>query len=156
MVMLVGCTITEEETIDKGLETYVSELSQQENETNTEEGQAAFYLPPQFEVSETIDEYNIVLEHEEQVYVFFHEPNEPQTSTVLLERDKLEEQEFLLFEEVTTDEYVSFLMIQEEEEDQLLVAVALGGAKVSTLSTYEMLVDDIEAMTEIVQSYETK
>ena len=62
----------------------------------------------------------------------------------------------MLYELLEAEDQLAYLIVTEEDEEQLFVIVTVGGAKLSTLTTYNDLRDSIEAMTEIVQSYQAK
>ncbi len=152
-VLLVGCSVTDEEAIEFSYDAFVTNYEQEPIEPNTERTDAAFYLPRGFDIVEET-EYNILLQNGEQLYVLFHQPSEPRTSKIHLERDMEYKDESLLFETIESEEQIGYLMIKEEEDDQLHVVTAFGGAKISTLSTYDVLEDNVRAMTQIVQSYQ--
>lgn len=154
LFIIAGCEVTEEESLQQGVQSFESVLEQEAQAPTVEEGSASFYLPNDFDIVEVVDNNNIIIEQQERLFVMFHDQDEPKTSTIHIERDQLLETEALLFNPVVEEDFVSFLLIDEQEEGQLLISVAYGGAKLSTLSTYEHVVDDIEVMTAIVQSYE--
>lgn len=154
-ILLVGCTVTKEEVLELSNDAFIISSEQEPFEPNTNEADVDFYLPRGFEIVEET-EYNILLQSGEQLFVLFHQPSEPRTSKIHLERDKEYQDASLLFETIENEEKVAYLIITEEEKDQVHIITAVGGAKISTLSTYDSLEDNVEAMTQIVQSYQPK
>ncbi len=174
-MLIIGCSVSDEETIELGYETYMDLIQQEPNETNMEEEGVELYLPNHLVVSES-SPFNMLIEDQQgdQLYLLFHYPAEPKTSSFHLERDRELEEDAIIFEVVETDDYLSFLVIKNDadvvdeveenvqeiesdeelqQEEQLFVSVTIGGAKVSTLTTYEELVEDIELMTKMIHSY---
>ncbi|MDT8859353.1 hypothetical protein N0O92_03840 [Alkalihalobacillus sp. MEB130] len=154
LVFLVGCQVTEEEALELGQLAFLNNL-EEEIEPNTELSMSELYLPRGFEVMEDI-EYNALIQSGEQLFVLFHQPTEPRTSNVHLERDLPTAGGALLYDLRESEDQLAYIIVTEEDEDQLFVIVTVGGAKISTLTTYRELEVSIEAMTAIVQSYEAK
>ncbi|MCK0471279.1 hypothetical protein [Halalkalibacter sp. APA_J-10(15)] len=175
-MLIIGCSVSDEEALELGYETYMDLIQQEPNETNIEEEGVALYLPDHLVVSESTP-FNMLIEEQQgdQRYLLFHYPTEPKTSSFNLERDRELEEDAIIFEVVETDEYLSFLVVKDyvnskdeveedvqeiesdeesQQEDQLFVLVSIGGVKVSALSTYEELVEDIELMTKMIHSYQ--
>ncbi|WP_062047687.1 hypothetical protein [Bacillus sp. JCM 19034] len=163
--------MSEEEVLDLGYEAYLDVLGQEPDEPNVEEQGVALYLPDTLSISES-SPFNMLIvdDQDEQVYLLNHEPSQPKTAKFHLNRDAELEQDALIFEVVEEDDFLSLLVVNEydveDEEDgsdnsleqsgesQLFVLVVIGGAKLSTLTTYDDLVENIERMTGIIQSYQ--
>ncbi|GAE25801.1 hypothetical protein JCM9140_1818 [Halalkalibacter wakoensis JCM 9140] len=150
-VFLAACQVTEEEALELGQIAYHTHL-EEPMEPNTELSMVNVFLPRGFEVIDDI-EYNVQLQSGDQLFLLFHQPEEPATSNIHFERDVRTAGAALLYELRESDEQLSYLIVTEEEEDQLFVIVTVGGAKISTLTTYNDLEENIEAMTSIVRSY---
>ncbi|MFC0562015.1 hypothetical protein [Halalkalibacter alkalisediminis] len=154
MLVLVGCSVTEEEALELGRQAYIVSIEEETEQSNVEMDEVQIFLPRGFEVIEE-QEYNILLQQDDQLFVLFHQPSEPPTSTIRLKEDMESAGTAIIYEVRETDELVSYLIVEEgEEEGLLLVKTAVGGAKISTLSTYKRLENDISAMTQIVHSYQ--
>ncbi|MET3505934.1 hypothetical protein [Halalkalibacter oceani] len=152
---LSGCSVTEQEAIELSYEAFLTEFEEEPSVPNTETKNIAFYMPRGFDIVEET-EYNLLLQRGEQLFVLFHQPEELQTSTIHLERDREFEQEAVAFHVVETDEHTAYFWVNEEDDEQLHVVTALGGAKLSTLTTYDDLVKDVELMMDILLSYEVR
>ncbi|WP_332633829.1 hypothetical protein [Halalkalibacter flavus] len=155
LLLVVGCQVTEEEALELGHQAFIHNLEEDSLEPNTELSMFHVYLPRGFEVIEDI-EYNALFQSGEQLFVLFHQPAEPATSSIHLQRDLAAAGGALLYELLEAEDQLAYLIVTEEDEEQLFVIVTVGGAKLSTLTTYNDLRDSIEAMTEIVQSYQAK
>ncbi|MFA9457098.1 hypothetical protein ACERJO_09990 [Halalkalibacter sp. AB-rgal2] len=175
-MLIIGCSVSDEEALELGYETYMDLIQQEPNETNMEEEGVSLYLPNHLAVSES-SPFNMLIEDQQgdQVYLLFHDPAEPKTSSFHLERERELEEDAIIFEVVETDDYLSFLVIKDnadvvdevdgnvqeiesdeesQQAEELFVLVSIGGVKVSALSTYEELVEDIELMTKMIHSYQ--
>ena len=154
MLLLVGCSVTEEEALELGRESYIASIEEEAEQATVELDDVQIFLPRGFEVIEE-QEYNILLQQGDQLFVLFHQPSEPATSTIRLREDMESAGTAIIYEVRETDEMVSYLLVEEgEKEGLLLVKTSVGGAKISTLSTYQRLENDINAMTQIVHSYQ--
>ncbi|WP_227936557.1 hypothetical protein [Alkalihalobacillus deserti] len=154
--VLIGCSVSEEEVLELGRQAYIDSIDEEPEQPNVkvENDKVEFHLPRGFEVLEE-QEYNVVLQKDDQLFVLFHQPSEPLTSKIRLKEDMESAEKAIIYEVLETDEKVSYLIVEKgQEEGLLLVKTAVGGAKISTLSTYKRLEDDIDAMTEIVLSYQ--
>jgi hypothetical protein len=152
-LIVSGCSLSNEETLDATIDVFQNDI-QALGKVNTEVTGAQLFLPRGFKVVQESNEYNVLLEHREQTFVLFHNPKEGRNSDINLERDRQYLTQPLLFEEKKTDDTTAYLTVVPEEEEELLVIVGVGGAKLSTLTTYEQLKDDVESMLKIVYSYE--
>lgn len=152
---LGGCSVSEQEAVELSYEAFLTEFGEEPSVPNTEAKNIAFYMPRGFNIVEET-EYNLLLQRGEQLFVLFHQPEEPKTSTIHLERDREFEREAVTFQVVETDEYTAYFLIKEEDDEQLHVMTAIGGAKLSTLTTYDSLVKDVEVMMDILLSYEVR
>ncbi|KHF39667.1 hypothetical protein [Halalkalibacter okhensis] len=155
LLLATGCQVTEEEALELGQQAFVHNLEEDALEPNTELSMFHIYLPRGFEVIEDI-EYNALFQSGEQLFVLFHQPTEPKSSNIHLQRDLEAAGGALLYELVETQDQLAYVIVNEEDEDQLFVIVTVGGAKLSTLTTYQDLEDSIEAMSQMVQSYQAK
>lgn len=155
VIMIVGCSVSEEEALELGRQAYIDRINQDPQQPNVTKDEIEFHLPRGFEIVEE-QEYNILLQQNDQLFILFHQPSEPATSTIRLREDMESAGRAMIYEVLETEEKVSYLIVEEaEEEGLLLVKTALGGAKVSTLTTYQRLKDDIDAMTKMVHSYQS-
>jgi hypothetical protein len=152
--LLVGCAVSEEEALELGRQAYIESIEIEALEPNIEKDGIRFHLPRGFEIEKEI-EYNILLNHNDQLFNLLYQPYEPQTSTFHLERDLESAGTALIYEVNETDEEISYLIVNEEgEEGQYHVITAVGGARITTVTSYPLLENSIKEMTSIVQSYE--
>ncbi|WP_332697574.1 hypothetical protein [Halalkalibacter lacteus] len=152
LLLVVGCSVTEEEALELGYQAFKTGVEKEKKDTNTDLTTLELYLPRGFEVIEE-QEYNLRIQNQEQLFLLFHQPLELPTSNIHLQRDMEFADRAILYELIETDEQLAYLIVSKEEDSQLFVITTIGGAKLSTLTTYKELEDNIEAMTEIVHSY---
>ncbi|GAE34186.1 hypothetical protein [Halalkalibacter akibai] len=154
LLLLIGCSVSEEEAIERGRQVFVGSIEQEQLETNFEKDQIQIHLPRGFEVMEEMD-YNLLLEENGQLYNLLYDPFVPLTSTFHLERDMESAGSAIIYEVNETDEKISYLIVNEQEEEgQLHVITAVGGARITTVTTYQLLEESIEAMMVILHSYQ--
>ncbi|WP_088103861.1 hypothetical protein [Halalkalibacter urbisdiaboli] len=149
-----ACSVSQEETLDT-VKQYFADYQVLSTSVNTEITDASFYLPSGFNIVEEVD-YNVVLEKSGQTFVLFHNPLEGKMSDINLKRDREDKTNSLLFEEKQSSEAHSYLVVVPNKEEHLLVIVGVGGAKLSTITSYENLQNDVETMLEIVHSYDVE
>jgi hypothetical protein len=152
LLLIIGCSVTEEEALELGYQAFIAGVEKEQKEPNSELSMLDLYLPRGFEVIEE-REYNVQIQNREQLFLLFHQPAEKPTSNIHLQRDMEYADEALIYELIETDEQLAYFIVSEEVDGQLFVITTVGGAKLSTLTTYQDLADNVEAMTEIVHSY---
>ncbi|MDE5415867.1 hypothetical protein [Alkalihalobacterium chitinilyticum] len=151
-----ACQITEEEAIERSQQAFSERFASTETvEVNYEGDQIDFYLPQGMEITEEID-FNIQLEKDNQIFLLFFIPVEPWDSEVHLIRDQEFEIDAVAFEALESEDKLSYLSISPSEEGYYKIIVGLGGAKITTISEVENVVDSTEIMTEILHSVQYK
>ncbi len=140
-----------DEAVIEAKNTYYQHFEQHEiAELNYESEQVKLFLPNGLKVVEETD-YNLVIENSGQDFLLFFNPFEQTNSRVHYDLDVDYQDEALLFETYETDEMFSYILILEEEND-LNVVIALGGAKVSTKTTTAMLTSSVDMMLDMLHS----
>lgn len=140
-----------DEAIDEAKNTYHQHFELYEQlEPNYESEQVELYIPNGSKVVEEID-YNLVIEDKGQVFLLFFNPFEQTNSRVHYDLDIDFKDEALLFETYEKEDLFSYFFIL-EEENELNVVIALGGAKISTKTTASMLTSSVNMMLDMLQS----
>lgn len=156
ILFISACQITEEEAIERSQQAFSERFASTETvEVNYEGDQIDFYLPQGMEITEEID-FNIQLEKDNQIFLLFFIPVEPWDSEVHLIRDQEFEIDAVAFEVLESDDKLGYLSISPSEEGYYKIIVGLGGAKITTISEVENVVDSTEIMTEILHSVQYK
>ncbi|MFC0473214.1 hypothetical protein ACFFHM_22620 [Halalkalibacter kiskunsagensis] len=155
LLLVTGCTVTNEEALELGYQAFKTGVEKEQQDSNTELTMLELYLPRGFEVLEELD-YNVQIQSRDQLFLLFHSPTELPTSNIHLQRDMEYAGGALLYELIESNKQLAYLIVSEEEDGRLFVITTIGGAKLSTLTTYKDLEDNIGAMTEIVHSYRPK
>ncbi|WP_157108291.1 hypothetical protein [Halalkalibacter krulwichiae] len=156
IIVLVGCAVSEEEALELGRQAYLDSIGEEPVEPNYEREDIRIFLPNDFEVQEKID-YNILLRQGDQLYNLFFQPSELSSSSFHFERDQELAGRSIIYEMNELDDTLSYLIIEKREEDeQYHVITASGGARITTVTSYQNLEQNIQAMTSIVQSYQVE
>lgn len=151
ILVLVGCSASEEEILTETKEMFVEGFYSEPIEANEETDGITYYLPKELQLTEE-SENNLIFEKGKQLYLLFYNPVEGLESRVNLERDLEFEKEALLFETIEDEGRIGYLVVVPEEEDLLKLIIGIGGQKITTFSSLSNLADNTKTMIEVLNS----
>jgi len=120
-------------------------------ETNSESGELAFYLPSSYQIQEEAD-YNITIENKGDLILLFSNPNEGATSTLVSEQIEQNKDDYIEYVKFEKEDKVGFVAIKEISEDQYELTVGVGGVKITTQTATKRLADYAEQFMKMANS----
>lgn len=153
LITLVSCNSkSEEEVIQEAKEIAEKTFTSSEIITpNKELDHFSLYIPEHLEVEE-MDENNIILSDTKQTYIIFYNSLEDPTSD--LNYQLAENNDALLLEAFQDEEKFGYIQILSEDEDRYEIQVGVGGAKITTYTDKNRMIDHAEELMKIVLSIE--
>lgn len=155
--LLTSCSVSEEEVQKQAEQFFQQKMEEEETKEITYEDEKVQLYVPSFTEIERLDDYNILFEREEHVFLLFvHDEMAAETETELLQQLMIEEEPFIL-EMGTDDGKLGYFIVVETEEDEEYVAiVGYDKFKLTTITNLSDLTDVAELMFDMVKSAATK
>jgi hypothetical protein len=115
-------------------------------EVNSETDELSMYVPESFVVVEESPN-NVILSREEQQYILFYNSFEPVTSKLNYEAASKDTDSLVLesFEENDRFGYI-YITSEEANDKALLLQIGVGGVKITTISSKNEILYDVEQM----------
>ncbi|QFT90239.1 hypothetical protein FIU87_16365 [Bacillus sp. THAF10] len=156
--VMVGCSVSEEEALEKSKETFEQVFQGETVEATEDTEMFTYHLPEKFEV-ESASNNNVVLLHKEQHYLLFVNPMEAKDSDVVYESTKSNYSELQLDHTFSHNGRLGYVLVaplEEEENMKHEVTVGIGGVKMTTVTETNNLENSTKYMMEIVSSVKVK
>ncbi|MBU9713729.1 hypothetical protein [Evansella tamaricis] len=152
LFVMGACAVSEEQVLELAQDSFEKKMSQERKEhTYTTEDEVSFYIPSYMEVTE-IDEYNILLHHDENLFLLFvNDFIEYDSKEVLMEELLLEEDPFIIMLDQLEGKS-SYLVVTTHSQDEFQVVVGYDGVKLTTITSLKEMIDTAEMMFDIAQS----
>lgn len=153
VTFLAGCHSKSEEEVIEEAKQIAEETftSSQMIKPNQKLEHFTLYLPEHLEIEE-VDVNNLIVSDGQQTYIIFYNNLEEPTSELNYQMAKNEVA--LLLADFQTTERFGYIQILAEEDDQYLIQVGVGGAKITTYTTKNQLANHAEELMRIALSIE--
>lgn len=139
-----------EEVLSDAVEVAEKQFKDHSGEINTELAHFSIFLPEGFNVEEQ-SAHNLILTKEEQTYILFYNELESEASRLNYNAVSDENKNSKWLESFEDNERFGYIYITELEE-QFEVQLGVGGVKVTTISSQERLLEDVNDMMEMANS----
>ena len=151
ITILVSCNPKSEEEVIQEAEDIAQKTftSSQTITPNQELDHLSLYLPNHLEIEE-IDENNIILSDNKQTYIIFYNNLEDPTSE--LNYQIASNRDALLLEAFQDEEKFGYIQIISEDEDKYEIQIGVGGAKITTYTNKNRMINHVEELMEIALS----
>ena len=154
--ILAGCGAPIEEQIETGFAASEQAFSDKANKPNKEIDDIEFFLPEGFEAEKGDIDYNYLITNDGDSYVLFVNQLEGRTSKRAYDRLMAEQEDEIV--EVKTFESegeFGFSAILEKKNDEYEIITAIGGIKLTTISTGKTIDEKLAHMMTIAKSVKT-
>ncbi|MFA9559069.1 hypothetical protein ACERII_17300 [Evansella sp. AB-rgal1] len=152
VAVLSACNISEEQVQQHASDSFEEKLNQEKKTTTYKTNDIELYIPSFTEV-EVLDEYNLVLERENHLYLLFLNDLPYFESREQLLEEVMVESEPFIFKKLKTEEgHGAYLIVTEFDDEQYRVVVGYNGVKITTICTLAEMNSTAELMYDIVQS----
>ncbi|MCT2535023.1 hypothetical protein NC661_02810 [Aquibacillus koreensis] len=150
--LMSGCSETEEEVLKEAQDIASAKFEEESLESNQDVEHFSLFLPEGFTiVEETMN--NLLLEKEDKTYILFYNPLEEKTSRLNYEAANAMGN-FTLLESFETDDRFGYISVTTsgDEEASYELQIGVGGAKITTMTTLDDLVEDTETLMQMANS----
>jgi len=152
LLILLGCSKSEEDILleaHKKVETVF--LKEEKVLEKEHKSSFSYYIPNHLEVVDQ-DEYNIILEGNNNVYVIFINNFETPTSKMMFNLAKVDES--LLYESLEKEGMFGYIRVRNSDEEAALyeVQIGIGGVKVTTNVNLKDIPNEAEQLMKIAKS----
>ncbi|MEA0555466.1 hypothetical protein U1P98_12145 [Lysinibacillus irui] len=158
LLVLAGCNQSIDEQIANGLQITETVFAEEPEEHTEKIGDIKLYLPSNFKVEDSSDEYNIVISKGKESYILFINNREAQDSKLYYNLLKENETDKII-EESTYDKDGRFgftAVLKTDDENEMELIVSSGGVKMTTISQAKHIENNLREMTKIVHSVKMK
>lgn len=158
LLVLAGCNQSIDEQIANGLQITETVFAEEPEEHTEKIGDIKLYLPSNFKVEDSSDEYNIVISKGKESYILFINDREAQDSKLYFNLLKENEADKII-EESTYDKDGRFgftAVLKTDDENEMELIVSSGGVKMTTISQAKHIENNLREMTKIVHSVKMK
>ncbi len=158
LLVLAGCNQSIDEQIANGLQITETVFAEEPEEHTEKIGDIKLYLPSNFKVEDSSDEYNIVISKGKESYILFINDREAQDSKLYYNLLKENEADKII-EESTYDKDGRFgftAVLKTDDENEMELIVSSGGVKMTTISQAKHIENNLREMTKIVHSVKMK
>ncbi|WDV05921.1 hypothetical protein [Lysinibacillus irui] len=158
LLVLAGCNQSIDEQIANGLQITETVFAEEPEEHTEKIGDIKLYLPSNFKVEDSSDEYNIVISKGKESYILFINNREAQDSKLYYNLLKENETDKII-EESTYDKAGRFgftAVLKTDDENEMELIVSSGGVKMTTISQAKHIENNLREMTKIVHSVKMK
>ncbi len=158
LLVLAGCNQSIDEQIANGLQITETVFAEEPEEHTEKIGDIKLYLPSNFKVEDSSDEYNIVISKGKESYILFINDREAQDSKLYYNLLKENEADKII-EESTYDKDGRFgftAVLKTDDENEMELIVSSGGVKMTTISEAKHIENNLREMTKIVHSVKMK
>ncbi|WP_307325722.1 hypothetical protein [Evansella vedderi] len=153
-ILLLGlsaCNLSQEQVLEHAKESFNEKMNQEPKTITYETKNMSLYIPSFTEV-DVIDEYNLILERNDHVFLLFlNDHTDFESKDDLLELMMLEQDPFI-FEIDEVDGEKAYLIVTHFSENEYKVIVGYNGRKITTITTLQDMNNVAETMFDIVQS----
>jgi hypothetical protein len=151
IILLVGCTISDEEltktTIDETKQAFEGKPMNINEKTEV----FSYYLPEDFSIKET-KKFNVLLEKGSQSYILFVNENEKANSKVSYATLAEQYKKPFISETFEGNDRFGYLFVNKIEKNTYEVTVGIGGTKLTTEAKANNVAEDAKNMMSIVSS----
>ncbi|MDG5787045.1 hypothetical protein QA612_06030 [Evansella sp. AB-P1] len=149
-----ACNVSEEQVREHASKTFSEKIEQEKKTTTYNTDELSIYIPSFTEV-DVVDEYNIILERDNHVFLLFlNDFTSYDSEEELLEEMMVYEEPFII-EMGETEGKLAYLIVTDFGDfDEYRIVVGYGGRKITTISTLGELNNVAQIMYDIVQSIE--
>lgn len=151
ILILTGCNQSKDEIRETTIEQTRQAFGNKPKEPNEKTEKFSYYLPEDFHINET-NKYNVLLEKGNKSYILFVNQNEQDSSKVSYETLKEQYQDPFISETFEEEERFGYVYVVEIEKNRYEVTVGVGGTKLTTEAKGNDVVEDTQAMMNIVNS----
>lgn len=156
LLLLTGCSVSEEDVQQRAKESFETKMEQEETKPATFEDENIQMYVPSFAKVERLDEYNLLLERDEQIFLLFvHDKYLVSNEEDLLKQLMIDEEPFIL-EMKTDNEELGYLVVVQSEDEEYIIIVGYDKYKITTMGSLDDVNDLVDVMLEIVRSAITK
>ncbi|MGM9924279.1 MAG: hypothetical protein ACI35R_08545 [Bacillus sp. (in: firmicutes)] len=120
-------------------------------EPNKKSGDTSFFMPSGYEIKKS-EEYNILLEKQDNPVIIFINPNEADDSDLISRQIEKNKDEYIAFDIFEEQNRVGFVTIKEISEEEYEITTGVGGVKVTAQTEVEQLSEYAEEMMRIATS----
>lgn len=152
VILLVGCSVSENDAIDQTYTSVKETFSSQVNETNKTSDDLTYFLPNSLTI-ESEEEHNIVLNKGSQRFILFYNQLEDLSSEEVYKGSLSEDRKPVLnetFQEGNKFQYVIVYLIDNTKKYELIIG--MGGVKITTETTSNKMDEDAVLMAQIIDS----
>lgn len=156
-VLVAGCSTPIEDQLEPGFAASEQAFSAEAKEPNEKMDNIEFYLPEGFEAQKGEVENNYLLNDNGDLYVLFVNSLEDGTSKVAYDRLMADqEDEIVEVKTFESDKLFGYTAILEKKNDEYELVTAIGGVKVTTISSAKKIDEKLANMMTITKSVQTK
>jgi len=155
VILLVGCSSTEEE-VEDGIENAKLVFQSDAVKPNEKINDMKLFIPSGFSIEDEPDETNIILSKGKDSYILFLNPNELQSSRLYYDL-MIADTNLNIVEEKTFEQNgrFGFVAILENSEEKFELITSIGGIKLTTISKEQNIAGNLDKMMTIVRSINT-
>jgi hypothetical protein len=153
LLILAACGTTVEERATVALEAANEAFQSNDKDTTESYKGVYFYNPLGYTINENSDNHNIVLEHKEDMFILFINPNEKSDSHLFYDLLQSDPNKQVIDIKTFTDNGVfGFAAIVKAENDKVELIASVGGVKMTALLHEKKVEEELPRMMEIVRS----
>ena len=155
VICLVGCGKTVDEQVSEGITTVQAAFSQQPIKANTKENNISLYLPEDYVIDPSKEEYNYFINSSDDQFILFINENEPENSQLnydILMKNK--DESIIKVEQLQGEKHFGFVAVKQFTEKEYELIVSIGGIKLSTVTNQKKMDAKLSNMIDIVRSVE--
>lgn len=155
VILLVGCSSTEEE-VEDGIENAKLVFQSDAEKPNEKINDMKLFIPSGFSIEDEPDETNIILSKGKDSYILFLNPNELPSSRLYYDL-MIADTNLNIVEEKTFEQNgrFGFVAILENSEEKFELITSIGGIKLTTISKQQNIAGNLDKMMTIVRSINT-
>ena len=154
-LLLTGCGKSVDEQVSEGITTVQAAFSQQPIKANTKENNISLYLPEDYVIDPSKEEYNYFINSSDDQFILFINENEPENSQLnydILMKNK--DESIIKVEQLQGEKHFGFVAVKQFTEKEYELIVSIGGIKLSTVTNQKKMDAKLSNMIDIVRSVE--
>ncbi|GLC88196.1 hypothetical protein [Lysinibacillus piscis] len=154
LIILSACTQSVEEQFQDGLQPIETTLTEKPAKSTNTIGNIQLYLPANFKVEDSSDEYNMIITKGGEDYILFINDREKEDSQLYYQLLKEDSTKTIVKEQTyeNEDTFSFIAIVKTAKEDEFELIVSSGGIKMTTISPTKHVEDNLLEMAKIVHS----
>lgn len=153
ILFLSACSVTAGDMKQLATDAIQESLDKKVKPTNEKTINGSVFVPFLMSIEE-VSPNNIILKQGSQTYILFYNAHEKEDSKELYNTVVEGSDSLLVSESFEQDGKFIYLVVQEQNTENVVLTVGIGGKKMTTETTVKNVSADIETMLEILRSFE--